>query len=191
AGEVRGEGDWGSYPTRTLRVLLSAAVLARLGVGPADESVAAGWLRTYSARPLREYESDAGPVASAVLDGPYGMLDGAGLTTIVRYTNDDEQTISRLAGWLLAGVEIGAADVRHISAAVRLAYDRDRDKYELSDAATIARDKIASIPWDGVRAAGGADTLPEAVRSDRDRRAGRALSELMGRAAGRDENGRS
>ncbi len=60
--------------------------------------------------------------------------------------------------------------------------------YARRDAAKIARDKIASIPWDGVRAAGGADTPAASVRSDRDRLAGRALSQLIDRAAGRDDN---
>ena len=133
ANEVRSEADWGSYPTRTLRVLLAAAVLTRLKVEPADESVAEAWLRTYAARPLREYECDAGPVAAAVLDGPYEALDGPdkapggkSLTVIVRYTNDDEQTVSRLARRLVKGRAIDAGGVRHIAAAVRLAYDRDR-----------------------------------------------------------------
>ena len=188
AGEVRGEGNWGSYPTRTLRVLLAAAVLAKLKVESADESVAEAWLRTYSARPLREYEADAAPVVAAVLDGPYEALGDKGLTAIVRYTNDDEQIVSRLARRLLSGLGIDAGGVRHIAAAVRLAYDRDRGRYARRDAAKISRDKIASIPWDGVRAAGGADTPSESVRSNRDRLAGRALSELIGRAAGRDDN---
>ena len=115
ANEVRSEADWGSYPTRTLRVLLAAAVLTRLKVEPADESVAEAWLRTYAARPLREYECDAGPVAAAVLDGPYEALDGPdkapggkSLTVIVRYTNDDEQTVSRLARRLVKGRAIDA-----------------------------------------------------------------------------------
>ena len=191
AGEVWGEGDWGSYPTRTLRVLLAAAVLARLNVEPADESVAEAWLRTYATRPLGEYEPDAGLVAAAVLDGPYEALDGQGLTAIVRYTNDDEQIVSRLARRLLSRRAIDAGGVRHIAAAARLAYDRDRDQYAGSNVAKISRDKIANIPWDGFRRKPDADTLPASMRSNRDRRAGRALSELMGRVAERDESGRS
>ena len=191
AGEVRSKGDWGSYPTRTLRVLLAAAVLAKLGVEPSDESVAAAWLRTYPARPLREYEADAAKVAAAVLDGRYEALSGVGLTAVMRYANNDEQVVSRLAKRLLAGVRVDAGGVRHIIAAARLAYDRDRDKYAKRDAAKIARDTIARIPWDGVRAAGGADTPPADVRSHRDRLAGRALSELMGRVTERDQSGRS
>ena len=188
AGEVRAEGNWGSYPSRTLRVLLVAAVLERLDVELCDEPVAAAWLRTYPARPLREYEADAAPVAASVLAGPYKALDGAGLTAIVRYTKDDEQTVSRLARRLLSGLDINAGGVRHIAAAVRLAYDRDRDEYARRNAAKISRDKIAGIPWDGVRAAGGADTPSESVRASRDRLAGRTLSELIGRAARRGGN---
>ena len=33
-GEVRGPADWGSYPARTLRVLLTVAALTELGVQP-------------------------------------------------------------------------------------------------------------------------------------------------------------
>ena len=173
-------------------------MLTRLKVEPADESVAEAWLRTYAARPLREYECDAGPVAAAVLDGPYEALDGPdkapggkSLTVIVRYTNDDEQTVSRLARRLVKGRAIDAGGVRHIAAAVRLAYDRDRGGYAENNAAKISRDKIASFPWDGFRRKADQDTLPASVRSERDEQAGRRLSELMGRVAESDESGRS
>jgi hypothetical protein len=184
AQEVRAKADWGSYPTRTLRVLLTAAALTRLSVEPTDQSVADTWLMTYHERALSEYEPDVGKVAAAVLDGPYEALNGAGLTAILRYTTRDELTISRLAKRLLAGLEIDAGGVRHVVAAARLAYDRDRRKYALHKATTISRAKIASIPMDGVRAAGGTGTPPEPMRSERDQAAGRALSGLIDRAAG-------
>lgn len=189
AGETRGQQDWGSYPARTLRVLLTAAALTKLGVQPSDPSVADMWLATYHDRALEEYEPDVGKVAAAVLDGPYEALNGADLTAIVPYTNDDERIISRLADRLLDELSIDAGGVRHIMAAARLAYDRDRSRYTARKAATIARARIASIPLDRVRAAGGADTPPEPLRSQRDQAAGRALSELIGRAAGRGNNG--
>ena len=66
-------------------------------------------------------------------------------------------------------------------AATRLAYDRDRVCYARRDAARIARAKIASVPWEGVRAAGGSGTPPEPERSQRDQRAARALSLLIDR----------
>jgi hypothetical protein len=189
AGESQGPADWGSYPTRTLRVLLTAAVLSELGVQPSDPSVAAAWLATYLQRPLKEYEPDVDQVAAAVLKGPYGALKCAGLTALQGYTNDDEKTASRLAGRLLEGLKIDAGGVRHIMAAARLAYDRDSDMYAESGAAAIARAKIASLPWDGVRADAEAGMSPEQVHDERDRRdqaAGRALSELFGRGAEQD-----
>ena len=180
-GEVRAAPDWGSYPTRTLRVLLTAAVLARLGVEPGDQPVADAWLSTYPDRSLTEYEADVGRVAAAVLDGPYEEIDNSGLTAIIGYSDADERIVSRLAQRLLAKLALDQGGVRHIVAAARLAYDRDRVRYARRDAARIARAKIASVPWEGVRAAGGSGTPPEPERSQRDQRAARALSLLIDR----------
>lgn len=180
-GDTRSAADWGSYPTRTLRVLLTAAVLTRLGVQPCDQSVADAWLAAYPDRTLKDYEPDVGPVAEAVLDGPYEVIGNSALTAIIGYSNADEQTVSRLAKRLLGRLALDEGGVRHIVAAARLAYDRDRIMYAKRDAAQIARAKIASVPWEGVRAAGGSGTPPEPVRSQRDELAARALSRLIDR----------
>ena len=50
-----------------------------------------------------------------------------------------------------------------------------------SSPSSSARAKIASVPWEGVRAAGGSGTPPEPERSQRDQRAARALSLLIDR----------
>lgn len=187
-GETRAAAAWGSYPTRTLRVLLTAAVLTKLGVQPADQSVADAWLAAYPDRALKEYEADAGPVAAAVLDGPYAAINDSGLTAVIGYSNGDEQIVSRLAKRLLDRLALDQGGVRHIVAAARLAYDRDRVTYARRDAARIARAKIAAVPWEGVRAAGGSGTPPEPVRSQRDQLAARALSQLIDRATERDDD---
>jgi hypothetical protein len=192
AGEEPGPGNWGSYPTRTLRVLLTAAVLARLDVQLADPSVADAWLATYAERSLADYEPDVDAVAAAVLDGPYDALDSNGLTAIMRYTTGDEAKVSRLAGQLLAGVALDAGGgVRHVMAAARLAYDRDRTAYATGNAARFARAKIASFPHEGVRAFVEAALSPgerKDLRERRDHTAGSALSGLLGRAAQRDDD---
>jgi hypothetical protein len=187
AGEVRGEEDWGSYPPRTVRVLLAAAVLAKLGVGPADESVADRWLHTYKERPLRAYEEDVSEVVKAVIDGPYPVLGGKGLTSVLPYTADDEEAASRIADHLLAGLRPDEGGVRQLLGGARLAYDRSRREYATSQATKISLAWIADIPMDGVRAAGGADTPPEPLRTQRDEAAGHALAKLISRAAGRDD----
>lgn len=186
-GEVRTPAAWGSYPTRTLRVLLTAAVLAKLGVQPADQSVADAWLAAYPDRPLTEYEADAGLVAAALVDGPYDALGKSGLTAIIGYSDDDEKTVSRLAKHLLNRTALDEGGVRHIVAAARLAYDRDRAGYAARRAAQMVRAKIASIPSDGVRdvrgtrGAGVSGTPPEPERPERDKHAARALSQLIDR----------
>lgn len=180
-GEVRTPAAWGSYPTRTLRVLLTAAALTELGVQPADQPVADAWLTTYPDRPLAEFEPDVGPVAAAVLKGPYAALGDKCLTAIIGYSAADEQVVSRLAGRLLDRWNLDEGGVRHFVAAARLAYDRDRNGYALQGAAQIVRTKIAKVPWDGVRAAGGADTPPEPERAVRDELAARSLSQLIDR----------
>jgi hypothetical protein len=180
-GEVRTAAAWGSYPTRTLRVLLTAAVLAELSVQPADQPVADAWLAVYPDRPMQEYEADVRRVAAAVLKGPYKAIGGAGLTAIIGYSKADERVVSRLASRLLDKLGLDEGGVRHAVAAARLAYDRDQIGYARRDAAKVVRDKIASVPLERVRAAGGSDTPPEPVRSERNQLAADALSQLINR----------
>jgi hypothetical protein len=181
AGEVRTDAAWGSYPTRTLRVLLASAVLAKLRVQPSDRPVADTWLEAYPRRSLAEYEPDVEKVASAVLEGPYDALGRQGLTAVLGYAQADEEIVSRLAERLLDGLSVDAGEIRHVIAAARLAYDRDRRGFARSRAAAIARAWIKNKPFDRVRAAGGQDTPPEEARSLRDQAAGRALSRLINR----------
>jgi hypothetical protein len=187
-GEIRTPADWGSYPTRTLRVLLTAAVLAELGAYPGDRPMADAWLAAYPDRPLKDFENDVDRVAAAVIRGPYGALKCSGLTAIIGYSGADEHVVSWLASRMLGRLALDKGGVRHIVAAARLAYDRDPIAFAGKDAAQLARDKIASVPWEGVRAAGGSGTPPEPERSQRDQLAGRALSQLIDRANARDDD---
>lgn len=180
ATEVRDESDWGSYPTRTLRVLLTTAVLEKLRVDPADPPMASAWRATYSVRPLEDYEADVGAVVTAVLDGPYEALKGSSLAAAFPYTTDDEQQTSKTATRLVKGLEPDTGKIRQLLAAARLAYDRDSVQYT-RNASAIVLASIARIPSRGMRAAGD-DALPHNVRACRDEIAGHALSALITRA---------
>ena len=83
AGEDPGRGRLGQLPHPDAPRAAGRGRPRQAHVEPADESVADAWLGTYATRPLGEYEPDAGPVAAAVLDGPYEALGGQGLTAIV------------------------------------------------------------------------------------------------------------
>lgn len=186
AGEDRDPSDWGSYPTRTLRVLLCAAALKKLKVEPVDPPIADAWRNTYRIRPLEEYEQDVDDVVLAVLDGPYEALQGQGLAAVLPYTKDDEEKTTGIAGDLDNGMELNTGEIRHLLAAARLSYDRDPEKYSNnSDAIVLAR--IAKIPSQGMRAARGDDAPPEPLRARRDEIAGHALSTLIARAAARTQ----
>ena len=183
AGEVRGPKNWGSYPTKTLRILLTAAVLEELDIDPRDRPVADSWREIYQRRPLVEFEDDVKKVVRKVLRGPYEALDGGGLESLLPYTKNDEANASRIAGNLVKGLKPDPGNVRQLIAAARLAYDRNREAYDRNDATSICLTWVAAIPMDGVRAAGGADTPPKAERERRDAAAGRALSALISRTA--------
>jgi hypothetical protein len=180
ATEVRDESGWGSYPTRTLRVLLTTAVLEKLQVDPADPPMASAWRDTYPQRPLEDYEADVDAVVTAVLDGPYKVLKGS-LAAAFPYTKDDEQQASKTATRLVKGLEPDTAKIRQLLAAARLAYDRDSENYT-STTSDIVLASIARIPSLGMRAAGD-DAPPQSVRARRDEIAGHALSALITRAA--------
>jgi hypothetical protein len=185
AGEARREPAWGSYPPRTSRVLLAQAALAELEIDTGDPTIAATWLDAYPQRPLREFEEDAAAVAAALIKGPYRDGEISELTTILPYTSRDEEHAYRDARLLLDGVEPDAGGVRHLMAAARIAYDCDAERYAKRRAPAIVLGKVAAIPFDGVRAAGGAEAPSEEVRAARDRRAGRDLSALISRGSTR------
>lgn len=187
-GEIRTSADWGSYPTRTLRVLLTAAVLAELGVQPGDRSLADAWLASYPDRPLTDFEQDVDRVAAAVVRGPYRAINCSGLPAIIGYSEVDEGIATRLAHRMLKRWSLDQGGVRHIVAAARLAYDRDPISFADKDAAQLARSKIASVPLERVRAAGGPGTPPEPERSQRDQLAGSALSKLIDRVNAPDDD---
>jgi hypothetical protein len=179
AGERRGPRNWGSYPTRTLRVLLTVAVLKQLNIDPPDEPIAEPWRAAYPQRPLVEYEDDVEAVVKAVLEGPYPALGDGGLDTALSFTSDDEANATRNASNLLKGRRLDPGNVRQLIAAARHAYERDRVAFEKKDASSICRTWVAAIPFDGVRAAGGADTPPAAEQERRDSAATHALSALI------------
>jgi hypothetical protein len=198
AGEERDQSDWGTYPTKTLRVLLCAAALKKLGVESADPPLADAWRDAYLTRPLEEYEEDVDAVVAAVLDGPYEALGGEGLVAVLPYTQEDEGKASRIAGDLDKGLEPEAGGIRHLLAAARLSYDRNPARYaENADAIVLAQ--IAAISSHGMRAVRGDEAppesfrarrdeaLPESLRARRDESAGHALSTLIARAAARTE----
>jgi hypothetical protein len=181
ATEVRDKSDWGSYPTRTLRVLLTSAVLEKLRVDPIDPPMASAWRDTYRQRPLKDYEADVGAVVTAVLEGPYKALKDGSLAAVFPYSKDDEQQASKMATRLVKGLEPDTGRIRQLLAAARLAYDRDSEQYA-RHASAIVLASIARLPSRGMRAAGD-EAPPQAVRARRDEIAGHALSALIIQAA--------
>jgi hypothetical protein len=186
-GEDAGPEDWGEYPTRTLRVLLAAATLELLKVNSSGP-IAADWRRAYPEHQLAAYESDVGDVAEAVLKGPYPPLGkDARLDTLMPFSSEDEGHALRAAERLAGGLAPDVGGIRHAVAGARLAYDERRQEYIGNGGSAALLQWIAGVPFDGVRAAGGADTPDEGVRATRDQTAGQALSDLISRAAERDD----
>jgi hypothetical protein len=101
---------------------------------------------------------------------------------------DDEKQVTRAAELLAAGLAPDVGGIRHAIAGARIAYEDARDDYVDNKATAVLLQWIAAIPFEGVRAAGGADTPDDAVRAARDQAAGKTLAALISRAAARDDS---
>jgi hypothetical protein len=179
AGEVREEGRWGSYPAKTLRVLLVVETLRQIGANDPPQSLADIWRETYPQRPCVEFEDDVAAVTAAVLGGPYDTIDGGGLTSVLSFGGADEERARQLADRLRRGLSPDRGGVREVMAAARLAYDHDRLAYADHEPTSAILTWIKLIPMRGVRAAGGADTPTEDVRARRNEAAGHELAKQL------------
>ena len=187
AGDVRTDGAWGSYPTRTLRVLIAATVLEAIGVEPARGSVTDQWRQVYPDRPHTEFEDDVCGVVHAVLAGPYEALGGAGLDAVLPYRQADEDAVAVATEELNNGLSPSARTVRHVVAAARLSYDHDPRAYEDNQTTLVALNWIGGLPALAARA--GEEPPPAPARAERDDRAGHRLAALLAAAADARERG--
>ncbi|SNS14799.1 hypothetical protein SAMN04488107_1600 [Geodermatophilus saharensis] len=187
AGDLREEADWGSYPTRTLRVLIAAAVLEEVGIVPAAGSVTEQWRQVYADRPHTDFEDDVEVVVRALLTGPYDALGGAGLGDVLPYQQEDENAVAAAAEELDSGLSPSARQVRHVAAAARLAYDRNPCAYARNETTLVALNWIGQMP--SVAERDEQEPPPEPSRGPRNDLAGHRLAALLGAAADARERG--
>jgi hypothetical protein len=187
AGDQRTEDAWGGYPTRSLRILITAAVLEELEVEPATGSVTEQWRHVYPDRPHKDFEEDVGRVVGAVLAGPYEALDGAGLAAVLPYGQVDEDAVAAATEELKSGLSPSALTVRHVAAAARLAYDHDSLAYEADQTTLAALTWMGQLPALAERAE--EEPPPEPSRGERNDQAGHRLAALLAAAADARERG--
>ncbi|HXB63307.1 MAG TPA: hypothetical protein VNV42_00380 [Solirubrobacteraceae bacterium] len=192
AGDVRsvtneapGEQRWGEYPTRTLRVLLTAAVVERVGLAEQADELRERWREAYRRHALSAFEDDVPVVVAALLDGPYERLGGGGLEQLVSFGPAQQAQARAAAGEALDGCAPLAEDVRVLAAAARLAFDHSPENYARNGVADRILRQIENVQRVGTRAGAGAsvDGRPsERQRDGRDIAAGRKLFSFVSQA---------
>jgi hypothetical protein len=179
--EWRGNGAWGSYPTRTLRVLACTRVLERLELGEQASLLRERWRAAYPSHAMSDHEDDVPHVVDALVDGGWPQLGGGPLTSLIAFTPAMQDAVERGAERLLKGRMPGTPDVRCTLAAARRAYERDAARYVRMRAATWTVQQVAALKRAGPRGSG--ETAPaQSDRDERDRRSAARLADSLARA---------
>jgi hypothetical protein len=118
------------HPTPYLRVLLSCALLQRMGFAEQAGRYRRAWTRLYPAPQSglpAELLRDLGAVLEVVVDAicytPYASL-GKPLAAVLRFGPKDQQLIEEAAGRLARGLDPGVLPERYLIGAVRVAAER-------------------------------------------------------------------
>lgn len=135
AGESQAEPHWRPHPPSTVRIELSAQVLARAGGFAAEaQTVRSLWSSAYPARGMTEFLPDIEAVADALVGGPYTALGacthGGPLTSLVSFSAGDQRDAARDARELLQNRPAEGDDARVLIAAARLAFDQNPADYD-------------------------------------------------------------
>ncbi|WP_248962771.1 hypothetical protein [Sphaerisporangium perillae] len=119
------------------------------------------------------YDQDVGPVAAALVAGPYPEFGGVPLSQVIDFASQQD-VADRTAERLLRGYAVQTTTVRTLLAAAAIAFTRDPLDYERGDVTdAVVKAAVATIAA-GIRA------TPKAVpEGDRDKAAGRAILDLL------------
>jgi hypothetical protein len=152
ATEWKTDSNWGSYPTRALRVLLACAALEQCGFD--EETVGSlrkRWTDVYDRHALTEFEDDVPLVACALVKGPYQALGGKPLTALLSFPPQHYDTAMDAAKQAARESEPATNDPRKLVAAARIAYDTDPGTYVEKDVAQTIVAKIRAAREAGTR----------------------------------------
>jgi hypothetical protein len=180
--ETARKGDeWGSYPTRTLRVLLVACALDTIGFTVEAKQVACEWRAVYETHKYPAFEQDVGPAIRALLNTKYPLLGCKPLTDILCFGSTEQTETALVKGQLAKGFAPNAAEhIRPLVAGARLAHQDPERGYDVLKAADLVRKRAAKIQTLGRRTAHAAPEAPAPeLLAERNRQAGRRLADLL------------
>ena len=168
ADSVDGQDGWGDYPTTTLRVLLNAAALDRLGHGNEAALVRAEWTSSYPTHAMAAFLPDLPVVADAILSSGSGLLPPD--LAFSRTGQQPARALNRLRQNLPLGDDKTLQDPRAVVAAASTVY-RQQPGADHRDRWQAARRHIVSARPAGLLA----EEHKSATRldDDQDRAAGR------------------
>jgi hypothetical protein len=179
ATEWKSDPNWGSYPTRALRVLLACAILEERGfdqgtVGPLRKR----WTNIYDRHALDEFECDVPLVVAALVGGFYPELGGKPLAALLSFPPSHHDSATEAAKQAGREREPATDDVRKLVAAARIAYDTDPETYVEKEVTQVIVAKIRTAQRAGTRAK--VEALDTRIdRDSRDRSAAMHVLELI------------
>jgi hypothetical protein len=138
--------NWGTYPSRYLRMNLNFELLRQLGLletsrevlknfGLAESSLDKAWNDTYIFHQMSHFDEDVPAILSALLNGPYPPLGSVGLTEIITFRPRDLEIVKERVSKVIFGKQEPAEGdrMRFLFTATTLAYHSDPGKYAASD----------------------------------------------------------
>lgn len=150
---------WGAYPTTTLRALLAAATVERIGHAATAKGLRLGWSAEFPVHAMKAYEDDVHIIVASIVEGPWPELGGGALTETLSFDAKRQKTALAVADYLVDhnAVEDGKPlDVRALIAAAGLAVIDDPRTFAERDRADALVNAIEQSITAGVRDESGA-----------------------------------
>jgi hypothetical protein len=184
--------DWGGYPTRWLRILVTVETLRHRGLDAQAAAIEKQWTTAFPSHRLPEFQRDVPAVVAALVEGPYRMRGEKplGLPELVDFGPEEQREAREAADEAVAGLVIPSRNVRCLVAAARLAFDDGSGAYVENDVAPALHERIKEAREIGTRALDPDEQEKEdAARAGRDARWGHDLLEYVD-AIRRSDDGR-
>ena len=121
---------WGIYPPDHLRLVMNLKALDLQNFKKESATLSDELKKAYGEHAMTDFETDAGHVVSAIVDGTYPEFNNSTLRQIVAFSRSDQDNAVKDSELLLLGNTPTSTNIRSLLAAARLAYTADPQRYK-------------------------------------------------------------
>jgi hypothetical protein len=121
--------QWGTYPTRYLRVQAVLQTLRRRGFTHEADRYAETWETAYRTHAMQEFAADIKTVVGALLEGTYPSLGDVALPGVIAFNSDAQQDAETDLNREKDGSNLRQTDARGLFATARLCFEANPAAY--------------------------------------------------------------